>query len=85
MGTTKLGHQPKPLPTALLGIPAGIIATTVLLLGTDKVIYRFHRTVKASPVILMIASLGVMFFYNGLIRFIIGPDDRNFTDGSRLL
>ena len=79
------GISLNPLPTALLGIPAGIIATIVLLLGTDKVIYRFHRTVKASPVILMIASLGVMFFYNGLIRFIIGPQDRNFTDGERFI
>ena len=79
------GISLNPLPTALLGIPAGIIATIILLLGTDKVIYRFHRTVKASPVILMIASLGVMFFYNGLIRFIIGPQDRNFTDGERFI
>ena len=33
----------------------------------------------------MIASLGVMFFYNGLIRFIISPKDRNFTDGERFI
>jgi len=36
-------------------------------------------------VIYLIASLGVMFFYNGLIRFVIGPDDRIFTDGSRFI
>ena len=74
-----------PLPTALLAIPVGIAASIFLLLATDKVVFRFHRSVKATPVILMIASLGVMFFYNGLIRFIIGPKDRNFTDGERFI
>ena len=74
-----------PLPTALLAIPVGIAAAIMMLLVTDKVVYRFHRTKKASPVILMIASLGVMFFYHGLIRFIIGPKDRNFTDGERFI
>ena len=74
-----------PLPTALLALPVGIIASILLLLATDKVVYRFHRGVKATPVILMIASLGVMFFYNGLIRFIISPKDRNFTDGERFI
>ena len=26
-----------------------------------------------------------MFLYNGLVRFIVGPDDRNFTDGERFI
>ena len=75
----------KPLPTALLAIPAGIAATVALLLATDRLVYRFHRSVKASPVIVMIASLGVMFLYYGIIRFVIGPDDRNFSDGARFI
>ena len=74
-----------PFPTALLAIPVGIVASIMLVLATDKVVYRFHRSVKASSVILMIASLGVMFFYHGLTRFIIGPDDRDFTDGERFI
>ncbi|MEO0329026.1 MAG: branched-chain amino acid ABC transporter permease [Pseudomonadota bacterium] len=74
-----------PLPVALLAMPVGIVACILLLLGTDKVVYKFYRRQKSTPVILLIASLGVMFFYNGLIRFIIGPDDRIFTDGSRFI
>ncbi len=74
-----------PLPTALLALPVGILASILLLLTTDKVIYKFHRKQKSSPVIFLIASLGVMFFYNGLIRFIIGPQDRVFSDGSRFI
>jgi len=74
-----------PFPTALLALPLGIAAAVVLALGTDKLVYKFYRKQKSTPVIYLIASLGVMFFYNGLIRFIIGPDDRIFTDGSRFI
>lgn len=74
-----------PIPTALLALPIGILAAILLVLGTDRLVYKFYRKQKSTPVIYLIASLGVMFFYNGLIRFIIGPDDRIFTDGSRFL
>jgi branched-chain amino acid transport system permease protein len=74
-----------PLPTALLALPFGIAATALLLLGTDKVVYQFYRRQKAKPVILVIVSMGVMFIMNGLVRFIIGPDDQRFADGARFL
>jgi len=73
------------LPTALLALPFGIAATAALLLGTDRVIYRFYRKQKAAPVILVIASMGVMFVMNGLVRFIIGPDNQRFADGERFI
>ncbi|MBV1902155.1 MAG: branched-chain amino acid ABC transporter permease [Marinosulfonomonas sp.] len=73
------------LPTALLALPFGIAATAALLLGTDRVIYRFYRKQKAAPVILVIASMGVMFVMNGLVRFIIGPDNQRFSDGERFI
>ncbi len=74
-----------PLPTALLALPAGIVATGVLCLLTDRWIYRFYRRKRAAPVILLVASVGVMFVINGLIRFVIGPDDQVFTDGTRFV
>ena len=74
-----------PLPTALLALPVGIAAAAALLLATDRVVYRFYRSKKAAPVVFVIASLGVMFIYNGLTRFVIGPDDQNFADGTRFL
>lgn len=74
-----------PLPTALLALPVGIAACALLMLGTDRVIYRFYRRKKAAPVIFVIASLGVMFVYNGIVRFIIGVDDQSFSDGARFL
>ena len=33
----------------------------------------------------MIVSVGVMFVYNSLVRFIIGPGDRWFADGERFI
>lgn len=73
------------LPTALLAMPFGIIATAAFALGTDRMIYRFYRKQKAAPVILVMVSLGVMFVMNGIVRLIIGVDDQNFADGGRFL
>ena len=74
-----------PLPTALLALPFGIGATILLLLGTDWGIYKFYREQKASPVILVIVSMGVMFVMNGIVRFIIGVRDIRFADGERFI
>jgi len=74
-----------PLPTALLALPLGIVVTALVLLATDRAVYRFYRVQKAAPVILVIVSMGVMFIMNGLTRFIIGPYDRNFADGTRFI
>ena len=73
------------LPTALLALPFGILATIALLLFTDRAVYRFYRAQKAAPVILVIVSMGVMFIINGLVRFIIGPNDQRFADGVRFI
>lgn len=74
-----------PLPTALLALPVGIMATALLLLGTDRAIYAFYRKQNAKPVVLVIVSMGVMFMMNGLVRFIIGPEEQRFADGERFI
>tara|TARA_Y100000589_G_C27148135_1_gene627769 strand:+ start:661 stop:1671 length:1011 start_codon:yes stop_codon:yes gene_type:complete len=73
------------LPTALLAIPFSIICTILLCLIYDKLVFGYYRKKKSPSVIYLIVSLGVMFITGGLIRFIIGPDDRVFTDGTRFL
>ncbi len=80
-----LGVSLGPLPTALLALPVGIAATALLVLATDRLVYRFYREQKAAPVILVIVSMGVMFMLNGLVRFIIGVDDQRFADGARFI
>ena len=74
-----------PLPTALLALPVGILAAVALALLTDRWVYRFYRARRSAPVIFVIASVGVMFIYNALTRFVIGTDDRRFEDGARFL
>ncbi len=80
-----MGFSFGPLPTALLALPFAILGTMVLMLVTDRVVYRFYREQKAKPVILVIVSMGVMFIMNGLVRFIIGPADQKFSDGERFI
>lgn len=74
-----------PLPTALLALPFGIGALVALVLLTDKLVFRFYRKQRSTPVVFLIASIGVMFLYNGIVRFIIGPNDQNFNDGERFI
>jgi len=74
-----------PLPTALLALPIAIAATIVMVLLTDKWVYKFYRTKRSSPAIFVIASIGVMFVLNGVVRFIIGPNDQRFSDGERFI
>ncbi len=74
-----------PLPTALLALPVGIIATIIIVLLVDKSVYQYYRHHKSPPVTFMIASIGVMFMMNGLVRFIIGPNDQRFADGERFI
>ena len=52
---------------------------------TDRWVYRFYRRAAAPPVIFVIASVGVMFIYNALTRFVIGTDDQRFEDGARFV
>lgn len=80
-----MGLSLGPLPTALLALPFGIAATAAFALATDRVVYRFYRRQKASPTIIVIVSLGVMFVMNGIVRLVIGVEDQNFADGARFV
>ncbi len=74
-----------PLPTALLALPFGIALTALFLILSDKLVYKHYREVKAPPIRMVMASVGVMFVMNGVVRFIIGPNDQNFMDGERFI
>ncbi len=81
----RMGVGLGPLPTALIALPVGILAAIVLALLTDRWVYRFYRTQRSAGVVFVMASVGVMFVYNALTRFIIGPDDQRFEDGERFV
>ena len=74
-----------PLPTAIIVLPIAIVLTISYCIIIDKFIFKFYRKQNSKSVINLIVSIGVMFFTGGLIRFIIGPEDRNFFDGERFI
>ncbi|MBX3576442.1 MAG: branched-chain amino acid ABC transporter permease [Rhizobiaceae bacterium] len=74
-----------PLPTALLALPVGIAGAVLISLLTDRAVYRFYRRRKAPGIVLVMASIGVMFMLNGIVRFVIGPNDQRFADGARFV
>ncbi len=80
-----MGISIHPLPTALLALPFGILATVGMLLATDRLVYKFYRKEKSAPIVFVMASVGVMFVMNGIVRFIIGPNDQRFADGERFI
>ena len=73
------------LPTAILALPVGILATISLSLFFDKTVFKYYRDKKSEPVILIVVSIGVMFILNAIVRIIIGPGDVIFMDGARFI
>lgn len=80
-----LGASLGPIPTALLALPVGIALTAALALLTDRWVYRYYRRVRAAPIIVVMASVGVMFVMNGITRLVIGVDEIQFADGARFV
>ncbi len=73
------------LPTALLALPVGIIATIVLCIISDKFVFQYYRYQKSVPVVLAMVSIGVMFVINAIIRIIIGTETIKFSDGQKFI
>ena len=80
-----IGISIHPLPTIILALPISIILTIIFCLLIDNFCFSYYRKNNSESVILLIVSIGIMFFTNGLIRLIIGPSDRNINDGERFL
>ena len=73
------------LPTALLFLPIAIFFSVIYCIFLERIVFSYYRAKKSDPIVFLIASIGVMFFTAGLIRFIIGPSDQSFNDGVRFL
>ncbi len=73
------------LPSALLAIPVGVVATILYLLAVDRLVFSFYRKQRVKPVVLVMVSVGVMFVTNGIVRLIIGPGEQYFSDGGRFI
>lgn len=74
-----------PLPTALIALVPAIIVTAIAAILIDKSVFSFYRKRRVAPVVMVISSVGVMFMLSAIVRFIMGTDDRRFTDGERFV
>ena len=77
----KLGY----LPTALLALPFAILLTIALSLLFNKFVFNYYRIQRSAPVVIAMASIGVMFVINAIIRIVIGPNDIKFFDGQKFI
>jgi branched-chain amino acid transport system permease protein len=82
---TGMGVTLGPLPTALLALPIGILGAIAMALLIDRSVFRFYRQQKSAGIVFVMASVGVMFVLNGIVRLIIGPNEQRFADGERFL
>lgn len=82
---TGMGITLGPLPTALLALPVGILGAVAMALLIDRSVFRFYRQQKSAGIVFVMASVGVMFVLNGVVRLIIGPNEQRFADGERFL
>lgn len=80
-----IGISIDPLPTALLALPFGIAVAIIITLLFDRSVFAFYRRKRSPGIVLVMASIGVMFMLNGIVRFVIGPDDQRFADGARFI
>ncbi len=82
---TGMGVSFGPLPTALLALPIGILGAVAMALLIDRFVFRFYRKQRSDGIVFVMASVGVMFVLNGIVRLIIGPNEQRFADGERFL
>ena len=75
----RLGIFTYPIPAGILFLPVAIILTAILAIALDRTVYRYYRSIKSPPVVMVMASIGVMFLLNGLIRLIKGPELQIFN------
>ena len=73
------------LPTALIALPIGMLATIILCIISDKFVFQYYRYQKSVPVVLAMVSIGVMFVINAIIRIIIGTETIKFSDGQKFI
>src|SRR5690606_6481423 len=82
---TGMGVTLGPLPTALLALPIGLLGAIAMALLIDRSVFLFYRQQKSAGIVFVMASVGVMFVLNGIVRLIIGPNEQRFADGERFL
>lgn len=65
------------LPTAFVMLPIAMVLTSLIAVGLDKAFYKPLRAHNVKPIVIVMASLGVTFMLQGLVRLFFGTSSRN--------
>ena len=68
------------LPAAFVLLPVAMLVTAAMAVGLDRVFYRPLRQAGAKPIVIVMASIGVMLMMQGLIRLFAGTDTRQLDE-----
>jgi branched-chain amino acid transport system permease protein len=71
------------LPTAFVLLPLAMILTAILAVALDRVFYRPLREANVRPVVIVMASIGVMLMMQGIIRLFAGTEARQLYVGAK--
>ncbi|HET9535105.1 MAG TPA: branched-chain amino acid ABC transporter permease [Mesorhizobium sp.] len=71
------------LPSAFVLLPAAMAVTALMAIALDRVFYRPLRAANVKPVVIVMASIGVMLMIQGLIRLFAGTTARQLDAGAK--
>jgi branched-chain amino acid transport system permease protein len=73
------------LPTAFVLLPIAMALTALMAVVLDRVFYRPLREANVRPVVIVMASVGVMLMMQGVIRLFAGTDARQLYVGAKAI
>ena len=66
------------LPTGFVVLPIAAVVVAALAVAMDRMFYQPLRARNVKPIILLVASIGVMLMIQGLVRLFAGTSPRHF-------
>ncbi len=66
------------LPTGFVVLPIAAILVAALAVALDRMFYQPLRERNVKPIILLVASIGVMLMIQGIVRLFAGTSPRHF-------
>ncbi len=66
------------LPTGFVMLPVAMVFVAIMSVALDRMFYRPLRERNVKPILLLVASIGVMLMIQGLVRLFAGTAPRHF-------
>ena len=66
------------LPTGFVMMPIAMVFVALMSVALDRMFYRPLRERNVKPILLLVASIGVMLMIQGLVRLFAGTTSRHF-------